>query len=170
MYGRLARFCRQLSQTGHGKRSACRDAVRSITSNLFCSTNSVMCIPRVICARTCAMDITIRDFLPFSTSPANPANEANQTIRHSLDIHTPVPKTRMWAVGSTYYKRDSLSLRTNRHRSFPRFVALAIREGVFFVLHEQHRKIAWIFVSNLTPREVSLITISLFLESFWFQL
>lgn len=43
----------------------------------------------------------------------------------------PTPKTRMWAVGSSYYKQDSLSLRTNRHRSFPRFVALAIREGVF---------------------------------------
>lgn len=29
----------------------------------------------------------------------------------------------MWPVGSSYYKRDSLSLRTNQHRSFPRFVA-----------------------------------------------
>lgn len=94
-------------------------------------------------ARTCAqkcmrgrMRRSVRDhnntrFPAFLCELTYSGNEANQTIRHSLCAHWRT-ETRMWAVGSRYYKRGSLSLRTNRQRSFPRFVAPATAQGVSF--------------------------------------
>lgn len=45
------------------------------------------CTLRVVCARTCATNLTTDAISCLSLPPArpNPANEANRTIRHSLD-------------------------------------------------------------------------------------
>lgn len=170
MYSRLARFCRQLSQTGHGLIEIglpwCR-AIYNIESILF-NKFYVMCIPRVMCrhmrAHVCHGHNHTR-FPAFLYQPGEPGKRSESNDKaftwHTHSLHQR-RECGQWAAAII-----NLSLRTNRHRSFPRFVALAIREGVFFVrTHEQHRKIGWIFVSNSnTTRSFSHYHFS-FLEIF----
>lgn len=173
MYSWLARFCRQLSQTGHGLIEIglpwCR-AIYNIESILF-NKFYVMCIPRVMCrhmrAHVCHGHNHTR-FPAFLYQPGEPGKRSESNDKaftwHTHSLHQRrecgqwaaaiINKTPyLWELTGTALSHVLLLLRSER--------------AFFFVrTHEQHRKIAWIFVSNSnTTRSFSHYHFS-FLEIF----
>ena len=102
-----------------------RHASHDIESILL-HTCTLRVVWRRVCAHVCHEPNHGRDFLPFSaTGSAEPGKRSESNDKTFTRRTEKEREIRVWAVGSSYYKRDSLSLRTSWHRSFPRFVAPA---------------------------------------------